>query len=74
MQVYACLLINCCASQQQSAIAQLVQQVSLPYHLEASQLLGVCIGICAIRQQAGVVAVNDVVNLVLCKQLLNKLR
>jgi hypothetical protein len=45
-----------------------------PYHFEAAQLLRVRVGVCAVWQQAGVIAVDYVVDLVLGEQLLNKLR
>ena len=44
------------------------------HHAEAAQLLGVCVGVCAVGQQAGVVPVDDQVNLVLVEQLLQELR
>ena len=43
------------------------------YHLEASHLFGVCIGVCAIWEETRVVAMNYIVYVVLCKQLFQEI-
>ncbi len=42
-------------------------------HLEAPQLLGVCVRVCAIWEQAGVIPVHHIVYPVLCEQLVQEL-
>ena len=42
-------------------------------HFEPVQLLCIPIRVCAVRQQAGVVAMHHVVNLVLCEKHMQKL-
>ncbi len=49
------------------------QVVPAPHHQEAAQLLCVLVRVCAVRQQAGVIAVDDVVDPVLLEQALDEL-
>ena len=44
------------------------------YHAEAAHLLGMFIGICAVRQVARVVAMNDVIDPVLVEEGFQKVR
>jgi len=43
------------------------------HHFEPPELLGMCVGIRAIWQHAGIVSMHDVVDLVRCEQLLDEL-
>jgi hypothetical protein len=43
------------------------------HHLEAAQALGVLVGVGAVRQEAGVVPMQHVINLVLGEQLMQEL-